>query len=56
MNIPVPPWYKPLNEKLAGVEWLADALLIVVIVLCVILLIRGDRIAKTAFVVYLISP
>jgi hypothetical protein len=56
MKFPVPPWYKPLNDKLGEVEWLVNALLIIIIVLCVIALVRGDRLQKTAFLVYLVSP
>jgi len=50
------PWYKSINRKLEGVEWLVDLILIGVIVLSIILVLRGDRITKTAWVVYLISP
>jgi hypothetical protein len=56
MKLPVPPWYKPINDKLAGVEWLVDAILIITIFLCIIALVKGDRLTKTAFVVYLVSP
>ena len=56
MNFPVPPWYKPLNQKLERLEWLVNALLIIIIVLCVVALVRGDRLQKTAFLVYLVSP
>lgn len=56
MKLPVPPWYKPLNEKLERVEWLVDVTLIIIIVLCIVALLRGDRLQKTAFLVYLISP
>ncbi len=56
MNLPTPPWYKPLNEKLKTYEWLVDALLVVVIVVSILALVKGDRIAKTGLLVYLISP
>jgi hypothetical protein len=56
MKFPIPPWYKPLNEKLKGAEWLVNATLVVIIALCIILLLRGDRLTKTAFLVYLVSP
>lgn len=56
MNIPTPPWYKPLNDKLKGVEWLVDLLLVAIIVICVVLLIRGKPLEKTAALIYLISP
>jgi hypothetical protein len=56
MKLPIPPWYKPLNQKLEGVEWLVNASLLVIIAICIFLLVRGDRLAKTAFLVYLVSP
>lgn len=56
MNIPKMPWYKALNSKLEGVEWLVNALLIGIIVVSVILIFRGDKLAKTAWLVYLVSP
>lgn len=58
MKLPIPemPWYKAINKKLEGSEWLVSALLVTIVVLIIILLIRGDRVAKTAFLVYLISP
>lgn len=58
MNIPKwrPPWYKALNQKLEGAEWLVNALLIGIIVVSVILILRGDKLAKSAWLVYLVSP
>ena len=56
LKFPEMPWYKSINRKLEGVEWLVDLILIGVIVLSIILVLRGDRITKTAWVVYLISP
>lgn len=56
MNFPVPPWYKPLNDKLKGVEWLVDLLLIAIIVISILALLRGNRVTKTAILVYLASP
>ena len=56
MNIPKPPWYKAIDKKLEGAEWLVNALLIGIIVVSVILLVRGDRVTKTAWLVYLVSP
>lgn len=56
MNIPKMPWYSAVNKKLKGVEWLVNALLIAIIVISVVLLVRGDRLTKTAWFVYLISP
>jgi len=56
MRIPSPPWYGYLNQKLGDIEWLVDALLLVIIVVCVILLFSKDRVLKTAVAVFLISP
>jgi hypothetical protein len=56
MKLPVPPWYKPINQKLEGIEWLVNALLITIAILCIVAVVRGDRLQKTAFLVYLVSP
>ncbi len=58
MNLPIPnmPWYKALNSRLEGSEWFVNAGIVAVITLSVFLLLRGDRITKTAWFVYLISP
>jgi hypothetical protein len=56
LHIPKPPWYEPLEKRLAGSEWLVDSLLVIVIILCVLFLLKGDRIAKTTLAVYLFSP
>lgn len=56
--IPVPkmPWYKAINDKLEGHEWWINAGIVVVIVLSVLLLVRGDRLSRAAWFIYLISP
>lgn len=56
MRIPKPPWYNWVDKKLASVEGLVDVVLLAIIVISVILLIKGDRVAKTTWVVYVISP
>ena len=56
MNMPKPPWYGTLERKLEGVEWLTDAILIGIICVSVYLLLKGDRVLKTAWAVYLVSP
>jgi hypothetical protein len=56
MKLPTMPWYSAINKKLEGVEWLVNALLIGIIVVSIVMLVRGDRVAKTAWFVYLISP
>lgn len=58
MNLPLPtmPWYKALNKRLEGSEWLVNAGIVAVIALSAMLLLRADRVAKTAWFVYLISP
>ena len=58
MNFPKwrPPWYAYLNKKLEGSEWIVNTGLIIVIVIALVLLLRGDRLSRTAFFIYLISP
>ena len=58
IKLPFPemPWYKALNDKLEGAEWLVNALLAGIAILCVVMLLRGDRLSRTAFLVYLVSP
>ena len=56
MKIPKPPWYSWVDKKLESVEGLTDVVLLGIIVISVFLLIKGDRVAKTAWVVYVISP
>jgi hypothetical protein len=56
MHIPSPPWYKALNEKLVGSEGLVNAVLLMIIAVSVILFFSKDRVLKTAWLVYLISP
>ncbi len=58
VHLPLPnmPWYKALNDKLEGSEWLVNALLIGIIVLCIVILVKGDRVSRTAWLVYLVSP
>jgi hypothetical protein len=51
-----PPWYKALNAKLEGKEWLVNALLLSIILISIVLLLRGDRLSRTAWLVYLVSP
>jgi hypothetical protein len=56
MNIPKPPWYGAIDKKLKGAEWLVNALLIGIILISIVLLLRGDRLTRTAWLVYLVSP
>lgn len=56
MQIPKPPWYGYLNNKLEGSEWLVDALLVGIIVVSAYLLFKGDRVLKLGWLVYLVSP
>lgn len=50
------PWYEPLNRRLEGSEWLVNALLVLIILISVYLILNKDRVAKTAWLVYLVSP
>lgn len=56
MNIPKPPWYDWTNRKLEGSEWLVNLILIGIIAISLLALVRADRVTKTAWAVYLISP
>jgi hypothetical protein len=55
-RIPQMPWYKAVNKALEGREWIADIGLLVVVGLSVLLLLRGDRLQRMAWFVYLVSP
>lgn len=56
MKLPKPPWYNWVNKKLSSVEGLTNVVLIGIVVISIFLILKGDRVAKTAWVVYLISP
>lgn len=56
MNIPTPPWYKTLNEKLEGSKWLVDLILVGVILISVYMLLSKNHVARITWAVYLISP
>ena len=58
MKLPLPsmPWYKALNEKLEGYEWAVNVGLLIIIAVSLALIMRGDRLSRTAWLVYLISP
>ena len=58
MNFPKwrPPWYAYLNKKLEGAEWAINVGLLIIIVVSLLLIFRGDRLSRTAWLVYLISP
>lgn len=56
MNIPSMPWYARANNLLEGHEWLINASLVALVVLTLILLARGDRVTRAAWLVYLVSP
>lgn len=56
MRIPKPPWYDYLNKRLEGSDWLVNAILITIIIVSVVMMIRNDRVAKTSWAVYLMSP
>ncbi len=56
MSIPKPPWYKAINDRLEGSEWLVNTLLVIVVVVSIFLLLQKDRVAKTTWLIYLVSP
>lgn len=56
MKIPKPPWYGWVDDKLQSVEGLTDVVLLGIIAISIILLFKGDRVTKTSWIVYLVSP
>lgn len=58
MNLPLPkmPWYKAINDKLEGHEWWINAMLIAIVAISILLIVRGDRLSRAAWLVYLVSP
>ncbi len=56
MKLHKPPWYGWVERKLNSVEGLTNAVLILIAVICIFLVIKGDSVQKTAFAVYLVSP
>jgi hypothetical protein len=58
MNLPEwrPPWYAAINKKLEGSEWLVNTGLLVIVVISLVLILRGDRLSRAAWLVYLVSP
>jgi hypothetical protein len=58
MNLPKwrPPWYAAINSKLEEHEWWINAGLLIIVAISVILILRGDRLSRAAWLVYLVSP
>lgn len=58
MSLPLPkmPWYKAINDKLEGHEWWINALLLAIVAISIVLIVRGDRLSRAAWLVYLVSP
>ena len=56
MMLPKMPWYKAINDKLEGHEWWINALLIAIIAISILLIARGDKLSRAAWLVYLVSP
>lgn len=50
------PWYDALNAKLTPLQPLVILGLAVIVGLSVYFILKGDKVARTAFFVYLISP
>ncbi len=57
MNLPNwrPPWYATINKKLEGSEWIVNTGLLVIVAISLVLIVRGDRLSRTAWFVYLVS-
>lgn len=56
MNLPRMPWYKAINDKLEGREWLINAGLVAIVAISLVLIARGDKVSRAAWLVYLVSP
>lgn len=56
MAIPKMPWYGKLREIVAPTEAMANLMLILIIIICVYLLLKGDAVQKALAVVYIVSP
>lgn len=52
----MPPWYKKLNEMLLPVQPVVIVGLVLVVLVSVVLLVKGDKVQRTAWFVYLVSP
>jgi len=51
------PWYKALNDKLEGEpEWVVNVGLLIIVAVSLWLILRGDRLSRTAWFIYLLSP
>lgn len=56
MAIPELPWYGKLREIVAPTEKVTNIMLILIIIVCLYLLIKGDAVKKAMAVVYIVSP
>lgn len=56
MAIPKMPWYGKLREIVAPTEVAANIALILIILVCIYLLFKGDAVQKALAVVYIVSP
>ncbi len=50
------PWYGKLEKMLMPAQGLVNLLLVGIILFSVYVIIKGDNVAKTGWLVYLISP
>lgn len=56
MAVPTLPWYGKLREIVAPTEAMSNLMLILIIIVCAYLLIKGDAVQKALAVVYIVSP
>lgn len=56
MAIPELPWYGTLKRFVAPTESVADVSLVIIAIVTLYLLWRGDAVLKAAWVVYVVSP
>jgi hypothetical protein len=56
MATPSLPWYNKIKSIIAPTEGAANLALIVIILVCILVLWKGDSIKKAALAVWIVSP
>lgn len=56
MAIPELPWYGALKRVVAPTEAVSNAALIIIAIVTLLILIKGDAVVKAAWAVYVVSP
>lgn len=50
------PWYKKLNNILLPVQPIVIAGLVLVVLVSILAIMKGDKVQRTAWFIYLVSP